>query len=103
VGYCIVENYSAQRQFAAPNKFFEYMMAGLALVFTDTTEQAKIINTYGNGLLVGSLDPKIIADAINSLTPDKINAMKKHSLAAAKELCWERESVKLVESYRISC
>jgi glycosyltransferase involved in cell wall biosynthesis len=101
VGYCVVENYSAQRQFAAPNKFFEYMMAGLALVFTDTTEQAKINNTYGNGLLVGSLDPKVIAQAINSLTRDRIDEMKKRSLAAAKELCWEQESVKLVEAYGI--
>jgi glycosyltransferase involved in cell wall biosynthesis len=102
VGYCIVENYSAQRQFAAPNKFFEYIMAGLALVFTNTTEQSRIINTYGNGLLVGSLDPKVIADAINSLTPERINDMKKRSLSAAKELCWEKESVKLADAYGIT-
>ncbi|MGN6516104.1 MAG: glycosyltransferase, partial [Rhizomicrobium sp.] len=102
VGYFAFENYSKQRQFTAPNKFFEYIMAGLALVVMNTPELSKVVNEYHNGLLIETFDEKSIADAINSLTPDIIDAMKKRSLAAARELSWEQESRKLVDAYEIS-
>ena len=35
IGYCVLEDYSPQRRFTAPNKFFEYAMAGLAVVCSD--------------------------------------------------------------------
>jgi glycosyltransferase involved in cell wall biosynthesis len=103
VGYFAFENYSKQRQFTAPNKFFEYIMAGLALIVMDTPELAKVVNEYHNGLLVETFDEEGIANVVNSFTPEKINEMKKRSLAAAKELCWERESLKLVSAYGLSC
>jgi glycosyltransferase involved in cell wall biosynthesis len=103
VGYFAFENFSRQRQFTAPNKFFEYIMAGLALIVMNTPELAKVVNAYHNGLLIETFDEKSIAAAVNSLNPDKINEMKRRSLAAAKELCWEHESLKLTEAYRIVC
>ena len=98
VGYVVLENYSPQREFTLPNKFFEYIMAGLALCVSDLPEIARIVKNHDLGLLVGDTKPRSIAAAINSLTPERIDVYKRRSLAAARELCWERESAVLIQA-----
>jgi len=92
IGYVVLENYSEQREFTLPNKFFEYIMAGLALCVSDLPELARIVRQYDLGLLVSGVRPDAIAAAVNSLSREKIDEYKQRSLAAARELCWERES-----------
>ena len=86
---------SLQKKYTLPNKFFEYVMAGLALCVSDLPEMARIVRGYDLGLLVPGADPQKIAEMLNSLDEKKINYYKQQSLKAAKELCWEVESQKL--------
>lgn len=102
IGYFVFENFSPQRQFTAPNKFFEYMMAGLALVVSDVPELARIIRTHNNGLLLEEFSPSRTAEAINQLDRAAIDDMKRRSLSAARELCWEREQQVLIEAYGLT-
>jgi glycosyltransferase involved in cell wall biosynthesis len=82
-----------------PNKFFEYVMAGLALCASDRPEMARLIQQYDLGVTIAAVEPKAIAAAINALDPDRIDRFKRNALAAARELCWERESERLVGAY----
>jgi glycosyltransferase involved in cell wall biosynthesis len=102
IGYFAFENFSLQRQFTAPNKFYEYIMAGLAIVVMNTPELAKVVREHGNGVLIDEFSEPAIAAAINRLTPAAIEDMKRRSLAAAKTLCWERESARLIEAYALA-
>ena len=99
IGYCVLENFSPQRQYTSPNKFFEYAMAGLAIVCSDLPELRKVGDQYGHCVFVDAYDVMAIANAINGLTAVRINELKRNALVAARDLCWENEQGKLVANY----
>lgn len=101
IGYIVLDNYSPQRTFTLPNKFFEYVMAGLAICASDLPEMSALVNRYGLGLLSETVDPIALADRINAFTPESIDAFKRASLAAANELCWEREAQEMLSCYGV--
>ena len=100
VGYFVHLDTSPQRRFALPNKFFEYVMAGLALVVSDLPEMARLVRQYCLGTLVPECEEESIAHIINSLDRARIDEMKKNSLAAAKELNWDAEKERMMSLYR---
>lgn len=99
VGYFVHRDVSPQRRFALPNKFFEYVMAGLALVVSDLPEMARLVNEYEFGSLVPDCDEVSIARAVNALDREAIDRMKRNALAAARELNWEKERGKMLGLY----
>ncbi len=54
---------------------------------------------YDMGVLFKRVDKKEIADTINSLSRDAIDVYKHRSLAAARELCWEKEAEQMLAAY----
>lgn len=99
IGFFALPGHSRHNEFALPNKFFEYVMAGLALCTTDLPEMAHLIRKYDFGITVAAVEPAAIAAAINALTPERIDGFKRNALLAAYELSWERESNRLVAAY----
>ncbi|MFL5269736.1 MAG: glycosyltransferase [Stellaceae bacterium] len=99
VGFFALPGSSRHNEFALPNKFFEYLMAGLALCVTDLPEMARLLREHDLGVTFPRVDPEMIAAAINDLHPAAIDRYKRNALRAARELCWERESERLVAAY----
>ena len=99
IGYFSAANFSSQSELALPNKFFEYIMAGLALCILDMTEMGRLIREYRVGLLISEHSPAAIARTINSFTRETIDRFKERSLRIAEELNWEKEQVKLLAAY----
>jgi glycosyltransferase involved in cell wall biosynthesis len=99
IGFFALPGHSRHNEFALPNKIFEYIMAGLCLCMTELPEIAGLIREYELGVTIPTLDPAAIAVAINRLDRDRIDNHKRNALIAARELCWERESEKLLASY----
>jgi O-antigen/teichoic acid export membrane protein/glycosyltransferase involved in cell wall biosynthesis len=86
-----------------PNKFFEYLMAGLPVLASPLDDIEDILHQYDAGRIVPTLAPVDIATAINEMLSDphalaymRFNALK----AVQEELCWERERYKLVQLYQ---
>jgi glycosyltransferase involved in cell wall biosynthesis len=96
IGLFALPGHSRHNEFALPNKFFEYAMAGLALCVSDLPEMARLVKQYRLGVLMPKLAPAAIAQAINGLDRERIDFYKQNALAAARELCWERESERMV-------
>lgn len=96
VGIFALPDHSLHNEFALPNKFFEYAMAGLALCVSDLPEMSPLVQRHGLGRTFRGLSPRTIADTINAFTRDQIDECKRNSLHAARELCWEAESEKLI-------
>jgi glycosyltransferase involved in cell wall biosynthesis len=86
-------------QFGMPNKFFEYTMAGLALCVVAGTELSDVVEEYGNGVSLPSVDAQGIARTINALDGASTAAYKRKSLEAARQLSWEREQQRLASLY----
>src|SRR5262249_54769697 len=97
VGLFALPNYSRQNVYVLPNKFFEYAMAGLALVVSDLPEMTRLLRQHDLGRLIGALTPQSIAEAINGLDRSAIERYKANALVAAKLLNWQVEGGKFAE------
>lgn len=86
-------------RFAMPNKIFEYLMAGLALVVTAGTDLADLVAKYGCGVAASASTPEAIAAAISRINPEDLQIMRARALDAARELSWESERDNLVRIY----
>jgi len=100
IGLFALPAHSLQNIYVLPNKFFEYMMAGLALCVSDLPEMTKILRERDLGALIGAVTPGAIAAAINSLDRNSIDVYKRNALAVAPVLSWEAEGCRLVAACR---
>ncbi len=85
-----------------PNKLFEYMAGGLAVISSDLPVSRSIIEETGCGLVVDHRRPENVAGAIINLVRDKEKTEKmmlNGQKAFLNEYNWDRESGKLVEFY----
>ncbi len=84
-------------RFSLPNKLFDYIQAGIPVLGTNLPEISRIIDHYGVGLVVDSLQPEILAKAMKTFLFDEhLRQTWKANLAtAAGELCWENEKATL--------
>jgi hypothetical protein len=98
IGFFALPGHSLHNEYALPNKFFEYAMAGLALCVSRLPEMASILSKYQLGSTFAMVTPELIASAINELSREEIDQYKRNSLVAAKELCWETESLNFVSA-----
>jgi glycogen(starch) synthase len=92
LGVVCLPDTSLENRFALPNKVFEYIRAGLALLVPRLDELVAIVERYDNGIIFPRLHPEVIAEVVNRLDIAAVNALKMNSRAAAAELSWEREA-----------
>ena len=99
VGFFVQPDLSPQKRFTLPNKFFEYITAGLALCVADLPEMARFVNEYDLGVLVADATAEAIAAVVNSLDADAIDRFKRNSHEAARSLDWNLEQRTLLGLY----
>ena len=102
IGVGLADSAGLNQRLALPNKFFDYIHAGLPQVTMNYPEYEKINRQYNVAVLLNDLDPQIIAKAINELISDreKYQGLKENCLRTRMELNWNREQLKLIEFYR---
>jgi glycosyltransferase involved in cell wall biosynthesis len=85
-----------------PNKLFDYMAAGLAVVTSDARPAARIIGATGAGLMYRHPDAAELAAAIERLAdPDLRRACGERGRAAVRDTYhWERDLARLLETIR---
>lgn len=100
IGFALEQPVNLNREISVTNKIFFYMLAGLAVVASDTSGQKEIIKSSPRiGFLYQPGDYKTLAAKLNQLIadPNKLKICKKASLKAAEEKWnWKRESRKLI-------
>ncbi|MFC1806781.1 glycosyltransferase [Candidatus Omnitrophota bacterium] len=92
----------ANHLYCTPNKFFDYMHAGCAILASDLPELRRLVINNNIGDLFDANNPKDIANKINKLSENKeeLFAMKERSRTLAKErYYWQKEGLKLVDVY----
>lgn len=86
-----------------PNKLFEYMAAGVAVISSDFPHYRKVVETSSSGLLIDPEIPQSIAKAMISLLDDATltDEMGKNGRVAFEtKYNWNSEEEKLVAFYR---
>jgi len=97
-----IQNTCLNHYYCAPNKLFEYLMAGLPVAVSNFPDMRRIVENEGVGETFDPEDPKDIARVINNILNDeeKYNIMSGNALKIAKERYnWEMESRKMLEVY----
>jgi glycosyltransferase involved in cell wall biosynthesis len=88
---------------ALPHKMFDYMMAGLPVVAPSFAEEvSRIVCESDCGLLVNSVDPKEIAQALDRLASDHCLRQRlgqNGRRAVLEKYNWESESARLTRMY----
>jgi len=101
VGISIAENIGLNQYLALPNKFFDYIQAGLPQVTMDFPEYKRINDQYDIALLIPAADPEMIASAVNKLLDDTVlyERLRQNCLKARLELNWQKEETRLLAYY----
>ena len=102
IGVAIAEKEGLNQYLALPNKFFDYIHAGLPQVTMDYPEYQKINSKYEIALLIDNTEPKTIALALNKLMNDDVlhSRLRENCLRARQELNWKQEEEKLLAFYQ---
>lgn len=102
IGVAAYLDLSLSQHYTLPNKFFEYMHAGVPVAASALPEMRKIVLEERIGEVCDISDPKDIARIINSILSDekKLKQMKNNAIRAAKKYNWEIESKKLLSTYK---
>lgn len=102
VGISLAEQDGVNQFHALPNKFLEYIHAGLPQLSMSYPEYLKINNRFRVAVLINQLSVKFIADKLEELMKSEGLRKELHHncLEARKVLCWENEEKSLLEFYR---
>lgn len=98
-GYYVCENFGPQRDYSLPNKFFQYIMAGLCVITSNFNEISGLINEFKCGVIVASEEPSGIAETISKIDRVQLASYKNNSIQASKILCWENEEKELLQIF----
>jgi glycosyltransferase involved in cell wall biosynthesis len=102
IGFAGEMKYCRSRELTVTNKVLHYLLAGLAVIASDTEGQMEVAAQAPGAVLVyPSRSPLKLAELLNQLlaSRDLLGAAKAAALRAAKQsFCWEKEAPTLVRS-----
>jgi glycosyltransferase involved in cell wall biosynthesis len=93
---------SLNNYLCSPNKLFEYMMGGLAVLASDVPELRRILTETGAGLLYQTASPQSFAQAVMALAgdPDRLARCRRAARRAAEDRYnWEQQVIVLLAVY----
>ncbi len=82
-----------------PNKFFEFVCAGLGVCIGPSPAMADLANKHQFGAVAPSFDPKDVARVLNQLSVAQIEAMREGAARARRVLNAENELQHLLDLY----
>lgn len=97
IGLFLLQPTGFNKTYCLPNKLFEFIQARLAVAIGPSPDMSEIVNEYQCGVVAPSFNPESLAECLSKLTTDDIDIMKQNSDKAAKELCYEIESLKFID------
>lgn len=102
LGLGLAEKEGINQYHALPNKFLEYMHAGLPQIAMNFPEYRKINNVYKIAVLLDELTVDGVTKAINETMADEklCKEMSEAALKAREVFCWQKEEQKLIEFYK---
>ena len=102
IGVSVAENTGLNQYWALPNKFFDYVQAGLPQVTMDFPEYRVLNGMHEVALLIPEPDPDSIAAALNKLMGETViyQRLRANCLIAREEWNWQQEEKKLIAFYQ---
>lgn len=101
LGLGLAEKEGLNQFYALPNKFTEYMHAGLPQIAMNYPEYRKINRQFRVAILLDSLSAQLVADTINEVMGNDalLKELHENALKAREIYCWQNEEKKLLNFY----
>ena len=101
IGINLLENRGLSYYYSLGNKTFDYIQAGIPQIMIGFPEYIKLNKQYNIGWIVDELTIEAVIASIKKLLSDVelYATLKKNTIKASRELCWENEEKKLIEIY----
>ena len=102
IGINLVENSGLNQYYSLANKFFDYIQHAIPQVTMKYPEYEQVNREYEVAVLISSLEPQTIAEAINRLLNDDslYNKLRNNCMEARNVYNWQAEEKKLLTFYR---
>ncbi len=98
IGLCNIVNSSLSYYTSLPNKLFEYIIAGIAVIGSDSPEIGRIVQEEGVGEVADPIDPEDLARAARAILSD-LERYRTATKSAAQKYNWAIEEQKLLGIY----
>jgi glycosyltransferase involved in cell wall biosynthesis len=101
IGLVLFEADSLNYSYALPNKFFEYLMAGLPVIVSNIETLSELTKRYQVGIVVDLSNNESLPAVISEFVRDgqKLQFYHQNALQAASELNWDNEKVIMLQVY----
>ena len=102
LGLGLAEKEGLNQLHALPNKFTEYMHAGLPQLAMNYPEYQKINSEFKVSVLLDALSIELVSETINRVMTDEqlLEEMHCNALKARLIYCWQNEEKKLLNFYQ---
>ncbi|MGZ5190875.1 MAG: glycosyltransferase [Flavisolibacter sp.] len=102
LGLGLAEKEGVHQFLALPNKFFDYLHAGLPQLAMAYPEYQKINSEFRVAVLIEELDVNIISNSINNIMEDEklLQELHLNCLKAREIYCWQNEEKTLIRFYK---
>lgn len=101
IGIYLPPGAGIQKTCSLPNKFFEYLGAGLPVIVPDFDEMAGIVREFKNGWIVGRNDlEESLVQLLNTISRDQLRDCARGSMVARERFRWENQQDLFVSSFR---
>ncbi len=102
IGIALCENEGLNQYYSLPNKFFDYIQAGLPQIAMAFPEYERINKEFRIAVLIDDMAPERLAAHINNLQQDVVlyETLRQNCLKAKHFLNWEVEQKKLISFYK---
>jgi glycosyltransferase involved in cell wall biosynthesis len=102
IGITLDKDTNINYRYSLPNKLFDYIHSGIAVLASPLVEVEKIVKKYNVGEVTESHNPEHIANKIEAMLSDpaRLREWKENAKLAAAELCWENEEERIKMVFR---
>ncbi len=101
LGLSIEKDVSLNYHYCLPNKFLDYIQAGIPVLVSPLPEMKAIVDQYEIGEFAENHDPSWLAKKMDDMfmDPDFPEKYRLNLQKAADDLCWEKEEIKLIRIF----
>ncbi|HEY0731699.1 MAG TPA: glycosyltransferase, partial [Chitinophagaceae bacterium] len=101
LGIALAEKQGLNQFLALPNKFLDYIHAGIPQITMNYPEYQEINNHFKVAVLIDDLSPDKLSETINQTMKDKelLEEMHRNTLKAKEIYNWQNEEKKLINFY----
>jgi len=104
IGLSIEKDVSLNYHYCLPNKFLDYIQAGVPVLISPMPEMQTIVEKYNIGEIISSHEPEYLAVKFDEMMENtgKLAIFRENIKKASLDLCWEKEEpvfFKIFEPY----